>query len=162
MNIIKTFRIIVGVLLLINTITIFAMLFLEPEPLAVVFNFSFDMEAENLGEAIVGIVGGLVAGIIFFIAMIIVGIINIAIYITFGVLTLSLKRAKAIPIIVTIFTGFALFLGARALYLVSIAEFQTIILPLRVVSDIIVIGLSIANLFLIIRAEKVPRLESTN
>jgi hypothetical protein len=162
MNLIKTFRIIVGVLLLVNTITIFALLFLEPNPLAVVFNFSFDMEAENLGEAIVGIVGGIVAGLMFFIAMIIVGIFNVAIYITFGVLTITLKRNKAIPIIVAVFTGFALYLGARALYLVSLAEIPTIILPLRVISDIVVIGLSIANFFLILRAEKVPRVESTD
>lgn len=161
MNLIKTFRIIVGVLLLINTVTIFAMLFLEIEPLALVFNFSIDLEASNLGEAIANMAIGIVAGLVFFFMMIFVGIINVAIYLTFGVLTISLKRAKAMPIIVAIFTGAALFLGARAFMLATIGGFPSVILPLRIVSDIIVIGLSITNFFLIIRAEKVPRVESS-
>jgi len=162
MNIIKTFRIIVGVLLLINTITIFALLFLEIDSLAIMFNFSFEYSAENLGEAIAGAVAGMMAGLIFVFVMIFVGIINAAIYITFGVLTLSLKRAKAMPIIVAIFTGLALFIGFRAFLILTLGGYPSIILPLRVVSDVIVIGLSITNFFLIIRAEKIPRVESSN
>lgn len=162
MNVIKTFRIIVGVLLLINTVTIFALMFLETDSLAIMFNFSFDYTAENLGEAIAGAVAGMMAGLMFLIAMIFVGIINVAIYITFGVLTISLKRNKAIPIIIAIFTGFALYIGIRAFLILTLGGYPTIILPLRVVSDIIVIGLSIVNFFLIIRAEKIPRVESTN
>jgi hypothetical protein len=161
MNLIKTFRIIVGVLLLINTVTIFALLFLEIESLAIMFDFSFDYSAENLGEAIAGAIAGMMAGLMFFFGMILVGIINAAIYITFGVLTLSLKRAKAMPIIVTIFTGLALYIGIRAFMILTLGGYPSIILPLRLASDIIVIGLSITNFFLIIRAEKIPRVESS-
>jgi len=162
MNVIKTFRIIVGVLLLINTVTIFALLFLEIESLVILFDFSFEYQAENLGEAIAGAVAGMMAALFFVIAMIIVGIINAIIYATFGVLTLTLKRNKAIPIIVAIFTGLALYIGIRAFLILTIGEYPTIILPLRVVSDFVVIGLSITNFFLIIKSEKIPRLESSN
>ncbi len=162
MNVIKTFRIIVGVLLLINTITIFALLFLEDASLVIMFDFSFEYSAENLGEAIAGAIAGMMAGLMFFIGMIFLGIINAAIYITFGVLTLSLKRAKVMPIIVTIFTGLALYIGIRAFMILTLGGYPSLILPLRVVSDIIVIGLSITNFFLIIRAEKIPRVESSN
>ena len=71
MNVIKTFRIIVGVLLLINTVTIFALLFLEIESLVILFDFSFEYQAENLGEAIAGAVAGMMAALFFVIAMII-------------------------------------------------------------------------------------------
>ena len=68
MNLIKTFRIIIGVLLLLSTVTIFALLFLEIESLAVMFNFGIDISAGNIGEAIVGAIAGLMAGLIFFMA----------------------------------------------------------------------------------------------
>ena len=111
MNLIKTFRIIIGVLLLLSTLTIFALLFLEIDSLAVLFNFGIDVSAGNIGEAIAGAVAGLVAGLIFFFAMVFVAIFNVIIYAVLGALTLALKRKKAMPIIVSIFTALALVIG---------------------------------------------------
>ncbi|MFX1449096.1 MAG: hypothetical protein ACFFCG_13365 [Promethearchaeota archaeon] len=157
MNVIKTFRIIVGVLLLVSTVTIFALLFLEIESLAVLFNFGFDISAGNLAEAIVGMVAGLMTGLMFFIAMIIVGIFNAIIYTVFGVLTITLKRTKTMPIIISVISAFTLFIGIRALIILTLGGFTSIILPLRIATDIIIITLSIISLILIFRDEKIPR-----
>ena len=157
MNIIKTFRIIVGVLLLVSTITIFAMLFLEIESLAVFFNFGINISAGNLAEVIAGMVAGLMAGLMFFISMIIVGIFNAIMYTVLGVLTITLKRTKTMPIIITVISAFVLFIEIRALIILTIGGFTSIILPLHIVSDIIIIALSVSSLFLIFREEKIPQ-----
>ena len=155
---IKTFRIVIGVLLLISTVTIFALIFMEPESLAVLFNFSIDITAENIGEAIVGVIGGLLAGFMFLIAMFFVAIINAALYTTIGVLTITLKRTKTMPIIVTILSSVVLFLEIRALVFITLGGFTSIILPLRLISDIIIIALSVASFILILKAkEETPR-----
>ena len=155
MNVDRTFRIVVGILLLVSTVTIFALLFLEIDSLAVLFNFGIDISAGNIGEAIAGAVAGLVAGLIFFFAMIFVGIINAV----FGALTLALKRTKAMPMIVSIFSGLALFIGIRALIVLTLGGYTSIILPLRITSDIIVIALSITSIVLVFREQKLPRVE---
>ena len=158
MSVIKAFRIVIGVLLLVSTITIFALIFLEPETLAVFFDFSIDYTAENLGEAILGAIGGLLAGFFFLIAMFIVAIFNAAVYTTVGVLTITLKRTKTMPIIATILSSLALFLEIRALILLTIAGLTSIILPLRLISDIIIIAFSISSFILILKVkEETPR-----
>ena len=159
MNLIKTFRIIIGVLLLLSTLTIFALLFLEIDSLAVLFNFGIDVSAGNIGEAIVGAVAGLVAGLIFFFAMVFVAIFNVIIYAVLGALTLALKRKKAMPIIVSIFTALALVIGIRGLIVLTLGGYTSLILPLRITSDIVIIALSIVSLTLIFKGEKLPRVE---
>ncbi|MFX0076023.1 MAG: hypothetical protein ACFE96_11310, partial [Candidatus Hermodarchaeota archaeon] len=59
MGVDNTFRITVGVLLLINTATIFLLMLLEIESLVVLFNFDIDISASNLGEAIANMSMGL-------------------------------------------------------------------------------------------------------
>lgn len=157
MNLIKTFRIIIGILLLVSTTTIFFLLFLEIESLAVIFNFSIDTSAENLGEAILVMVGGLIAGLMFFIAMIFVGIINAIIYTVTGVLTITLKRKKTTLIIAAVLSGFVLFLEVRALILLTLGGLPTLVIPIRVVSDSIIIGLSIVSFILILKDDKASR-----
>ena len=157
MNLIKTFRIIIGILLLVSTTTIFFLLFLEIESLAVIFNFSIDTSAENLGEAILVMVGGLLAGLMFFIAMIFVGIINAIIYTVTGVLTITLKRKKTTLIIAAVLSGFVLFLEVRALILLTLGGLPTLVIPIRVVSDSIIIGLSIVSFILILKDDKASR-----
>ncbi len=156
MNMIKTFRIVIGVLLLISTVTIFALIFMEPESLAVLFNFSFDINAENIGDVIVGIIGGLLAGLMFMIAMFFVAIINAALYTTVGVLTITLKRNKVMPIIVAVLSSLVLILEIRVLILLSIGGFTSIIFTLRIISDIIIIALSITSFILILKIKEEP------
>ncbi|MFX0012025.1 MAG: hypothetical protein ACFE9R_17045 [Candidatus Hermodarchaeota archaeon] len=159
MDLNKTSRIIVGVLLLINTVTIFALLFLEPDALAVIFNFGIDINASNLGEVIAGLALSIGAGIAFLIFMFLAAIFNAIIYTVFGALTLALKRTKAMPIIVSIFTALALFIGARALLILTLGGYPSLILPLRVVSDVLVIALSILSIVLTFREGRLPRVE---
>ncbi len=158
MNLIKTFRIIIGVLLLLSTVTIFALLFLEIESLAVMINFGIDISAGNIGEAIVGAIAGLMAGLIFFLAMFILAIFNAIIYTVVGVLTITLKRTKTMPIIAAIISSLALFIGLRAFILLYLGGLTSIVLPIRSISDIIIIALSIASFILIIKdTDKTPR-----
>ena len=158
MKLIKTFRIVIGVLLLISTVTIFALIFLEIESLVVFFDFSFDYTAENLGEAIAIAIAGMMAGFMFMLAMFIVAIFNAIVYTTVGVLTITLKRNKVMPIIIVVLSSFILFLEIRVLIILSLAGLTSIIFPLRVISDIIIIALSITSFVLILKAkEETPR-----
>ena len=158
MEMFKTFKIVVGVLLLLSSITIFALIFLEPEALAVALNFSIDITAENIGEAIVGVISGILAGLMFLIVMFIVGIFNFIFYVVIGSLTLALKRSKTMLIIAVIISSLALFLEGRALIILTLGGFTSIIFTLRTISDIIIIAFSI-YLFLQIHKsiEETPR-----
>ena len=155
----NTFRIIIGVLLLLSAATIFALLFLETESIAVLFNFGIDMSVENIGDVIAGIAVGIAAGLVFFFAMIFVGIINAIIYVVLGALTLALKRKKTTLIIVSIITALALFIGVRALIILTLGGYTSIILPLRITSDVIIIVLSIISVVLIAKSNILPRVE---
>ena len=158
MEMFKTFKIVIRVLLLLSSFTIFALLFLEPEGLAIFLNFSIDISADNLGEAIAGVIGGLMAGLMFFIGMFIVGIFNFIFYIVIGSLTLALKRSKTMLIIAVIISSLSLFLEIRALTLLISGGFTSIIFTLRTISDIIIIVFSI-YLFIQIKksTEETPR-----
>ena len=158
MNMIKTFRIVIGVLLLISTTTFFALIFLEPEALVVFFDFSIGYSPENIGEAIAGIIGGIIAGFIYLIGLFIVAIFNAVVYTTVGVLTITLKRNKVMPIIVAVLSSLVLILEIRVLILLSIGGFTSIIFTLRIISDIIIIALSITSFILILKnKEMTPR-----
>ena len=158
MEMFKTFKIVIGVLLLLSSFTIFALLFLEPEGLAIFLNFSIDISADNLGEAIAGVIGGLMAGLMFLIGMFIVGIFNFIFYIVIGSLTIALKRSKTMLIIAVIISSLSLFLEIRALTLLISGGFTSIIFTLRTISDIIIIVFSI-YLFIQINksTEETPR-----
>jgi len=158
MEMFKTFKIVIGVLLLLSSFTILALLFLEPEGLAIFLNFSFDISADNLGEAIAGVIGGIMAGLMFFIGMIIVGIFNFIFYIVIGSLTLALKRSKTMLIIAVIISSLALFLEIRAITLLISGGFTSIIFTLRTISDIIIIVFSVYLFIQIIKStEETPR-----
>ena len=158
MNMIKTFRIVIGVLLLISTTTFFALIFLEPEALYVFLDLSFNYTAENIGQAIAGAIAGIIAGFIFFIVMIFVAIFNAVVYTTLGVLTITLKRNKVIPIIIAVLSSLVLILEIRVLILLSLGGFTSIIFTLRLISDIIIIALSITSFILILKVkEETPR-----
>ena len=158
MDLSKTFRIVTGVLLLLSSMTIFALLFLEPESLAVILNFSIDISASNLGEAIAGAIAGIFAGFAFLIGMFIVGAFIFIFYLIIGTLRLALKRSKTISIFVIILTSFALFLEVRALILLTLGGFPSIILTLSVIGDSIIIAFSVYLLIQIFRSPEIdPR-----
>ncbi len=157
MDLSKTFRIVVGVLLLLSSLTILALLFLEPDSLAIILNFSIDITASNLGEAIAGAVAGILAGFAFLIGMFIVGTFNVIFYLIIGSIRLALKRSKTMSIFVIIVTSFALFLETRALILLTIAGFTSILLTLFVIGDIVIIAFSI---YLLIQIFRTPEIDS--
>ncbi len=156
MKLIKAFRIVIGVLLLISTLTIFALIFLEPDALALFFDFSFDYNAENIGEAIAGAIAGMMAGLMFMLAMGIVAIFNAIVYTTVGVLTITLKRNKVMPIIVAVLSSLVLFLEIRVLIILTLGGLTSIIFTLRIISDIIIIALSITSFILILKFKEEP------
>jgi len=156
MKLIKSFRIVIGVLLLISTVTIFALIFLEPDALALFFDFSFDYTAENIGEAIAVAIAGMMAGLLFMLAMGIVAIFNAVVYTTVGVLTITLKRNKVMPIIVAVLSSLVLFLEIRVLIILTLGGLTSMIFTIRIISDIIIIALSITSFILILKFKEEP------
>ena len=143
MDLYKPFKIVIGVLILLSSITIFALLFLEPDALVLLFNFTINITAENLSEVIAGMVAATVVALMFFVIMLILGIFYFIIYTVIGSLVLALKRNKTMLIIAAIISSFSLFLEVRTTILASIAGFTSIILVIRLISDCIIIGFSI-------------------
>ena len=157
MDLSKTFRIIVGVLLLLSSTTLLALLFLEPDSLAIIFNFSIDVTASNLGEAIAGAIAGIAAGFAFLIGMLILGTFNFIFYLTIGSIRLALKRSKTMSIFVIILTSFVLLLEARTLILLSLGGFTSILLTLYVIGDVVIIAFS---LYLLIHIFRTPEIDT--
>ena len=143
MDLYKPFKIVIGVLILLSSITIFALLFLEPDALVLLFNFTINITAENLSEVIAGMVAATVVALMFFVIMLILGIFYFIVYVLIGSLVLALKRSKTMLIIAVIISSFALFLEARATILAAITGFTSIILIICLISDCIIIGFSI-------------------
>ena len=155
MELYKPFKIVIGILLLLSSVTIFALLFLDPDALVLLFSFSIDITAENIGEAIAGAMAAIGAGIAFLFLIIIVGIFNFILYIVIGSLTLALKRSKTILIIAVIITSFALFLEIRVIIIEAMGGLTSMILILRLISDIAIIGLSVYSLFQLFKRKEI-------
>ncbi|MFX0017831.1 MAG: hypothetical protein ACFFAK_15665 [Promethearchaeota archaeon] len=153
MGVVESLKIVAGIIILISSMTILVMVFMPSEinALAVLFNFGIDVTASNLAEAIVYGITAALAGLLFGLMMIVIGIIYLAASVTFGVLTLVLKRSKAITIIVLILASFTLILGIRAVVFLSIAGYSSLVLPLRIVADSIVITICIYSLVILFR-----------
>lgn len=153
MGVVESLKIVAGIIILLSSMTILLMVFMpsEAEALFVLFNFGIDVTASNLGEAIALGIAAAVAGLIFMLAMIVLGVIYLAISVTFGILTLVLKRSKAITIIVLILASFTLILGIRAVTVLTIAGYSSLVLPVRIVADSIVIAICIYSLIILFR-----------
>ena len=153
MGVVESLKIVAGIIILLSSMTILVMVFMPSEinALAVLFNFGIDVTASNLAEAIAFGITAALAGLFFVLGMIIIGVIYLAFSVTFGVLTLVLKRSKAITIIVLILASFTLILGIRAVVFLSIAGYSSLVLPLRIVADSIVITICIYSLVILFR-----------
>ncbi|MFW9946333.1 MAG: hypothetical protein ACFFDX_05835 [Candidatus Odinarchaeota archaeon] len=153
MGVVESLKIVAGIIILISSMTILVMVFMPSElnALAVLFNFGIDVTASNLAEAIVYSITAALAGLFFILGMLIIGVIYLAASVTFGVLTLVLKRSKAITIIVLILASFTLIIGIRAVVFLSIAGYSSLVLPLRIVADSIVITICIYSLVILFR-----------
>ena len=153
MGVVESLKIVAGIIILISSMTILLMVFMphELEALFVLFNFGIDVSASNLAEAIALGIAAALAGLFFYLGMIFIGIIYLAASVTFGVLTLVLKRSKAITIIVLILASFTLIIGIRAVTILAIAGYSSLVLPLRIVADSIVITICIYSLVILFR-----------
>lgn len=151
MNKVEILKTIAGVIILIFSTTILLMAFSNNglKALVVLFNFNLDITASNLGEAIAGIAVGLAATLFFWIGMIFIGIVYLAICINFGVLTLVLKTNKAVTIIVLIFTSLSMFLEIRAITILARAELTSGILIAHLFGDIVVAGISVYSIIIL-------------
>jgi hypothetical protein len=150
----ENLRIISGIILLASSSTLLLLLFFNPEALAVLFSFGIDITASNLGELIAGLVVGLIVGLLFLIFMSVIGIIYLIGYAVLGILTLVFKRSKVMNIILVIVTSFFLVLEIRALLILVLGGYSSIILTLRLIGDPIVLIISIYSLFKIVQLTK--------
>lgn len=151
MNKVEILKTIAGVIILIFSITILLMAFSKNglKALIVLFNFNLDITASNLGEAIAAAAVSLAAALFFWIGMIFIGIVYLAICINFGVLTLVLKTSKAVTIIVLIFTSFSMFLEIRAITILARAELTSGILIAHLFGDIVVAGICVYSIIIL-------------
>jgi hypothetical protein len=150
----ENLRIISGIIILVSSLTLLLLLFLNPVALAVLFNFGIDITASNLGEIIAGLLAGLLMTLFFLISMFIIGIFYLIGYLILGILTLVLKRSKAMNIILIIITAFFLVIEIRALSILIFGGYNSIILILRLIGDPIVLIISIYSLFRIVQSTR--------
>jgi hypothetical protein len=122
--------------------------------LAVLFNFGIDITTSNLGEIIAGLLVGFLKAVFFLMIMFLIGILYLIGYVTLGVLTLVLKRSRAMNIILIIVTVFFLVLEIRALIILILGGYGSIILTLRLIGDPIVLIISIYSLFRIVQSTR--------
>ena len=152
MSVVKSLKIVAGIIILLSSMTIIVMVFLEPTALAILFNFSIRITSSSIIEAIVDEIVASIAALVFLIGMLIIGVIYLALSVNFGILTLVLKRSKAVTIIVLLLAGFTLSLEIRAVIILSIdGRYGSIILPVRIVADSIVIAICIYSLIILFR-----------
>ncbi len=151
MNKVEILKTIAGVIILIFSITILLMAFSRNglKALIVLFNFGLDYNATNLGELIVAATAEIIAGLFFWLAMIFIGVVYLAISVTFGVLTLVLKESKAVTIIVLIFTCISLFLEIRAIIFLARAELTSGILIAHLFGDLVVTGICVYSIIIL-------------
>ena len=151
MNKVEILKTIAGVIILIFSITILLMASSRNglKALIVLFNFGLDYNATNLGELIVAATAEIIAGLFFWLAMIFIGVVYLAISVTFGVLTLVLKESKAVTIIVLIFTCLSLFLEIRAIIFLARAELTSGILIAHLFGDLVVTGICVYSIIIL-------------
>ena len=117
MKLFKTFKITIGVLLLLSSIIIISLIFLEPKTFKNIFT-----------------------GFKFLIAMCIVP--TIFLYGLIGVLTLAFKKSKTMIFIAALVSLIALLLEIFVLVSRTLGEFTIIILTLHLIMDIIIVAFS--------------------
>ena len=117
MKLFKPFKITIGVLLLLSSIIIISLFFLEPKALTNIYT-----------------------GFKFLIAMFIVP--TIFLYGLIGVLTLAFKKSKTMIFIAALVSLIALFLEIFILVSRTLGEFTIIILTLHLIMDIIIVDFS--------------------
>jgi hypothetical protein len=151
MNKVEILKTIAGVIILIFSITILLMAFSRNglKALVVLFNFGIDYNASNLGELIAGAAAGIVAGLFFWLGMIFLGIVYLAISVTFGVLTLVLKTSKTVTIIVLILASLSLILEIRAIAILARAEITSGILIAHLFGDLVVAGICVYSIIIL-------------
>ena len=147
-------KIISGFLLLISSITVFIMLISEPETMAVFFRFNIDITVEDLGDVIAGFAAGIAAVIGALITSIIFGVIYFLVYFIIGLVTIFTKKGKGLIITVIILTCLSLFIEIRALVIISIGTYTSMILPARLAIDAIILGISIYGLVVLSKNSK--------
>jgi len=151
MNKVEILKTIAGVIILIFSITILLMAFSKNglKALIVLFNFNLDITASNLGEAIAAAAASLAAALFFWLGMIFLGIVYLAISVSFGVLTLVLKTSKTVTIIVLILTSLSLVLEIRAIAILARAEITSGVLIAHLFADIVIAGICIYSIIIL-------------
>ncbi len=131
-------KIVSGILLLIGSTFLLTLFFIEPDSIAALFNFSLDLSAENLGEAIAMAITGMLAQLFFGLAVMIFGGIYFIFFLIIGSLNIALRKSKGLTLFVIIIIGISLILEIRAFTLIIIANYQSIVLPIHIAMDIVI------------------------
>ena len=146
MKLYRILKIISGILLTLSSVSFFVLMFSEPESIVILFRFGIDIGAENFVQAITEIVLEMVGR---FLLNLFLAIIYFVLLLIIGLITIFVRKGKGLIIFVIILTCISLFFEIRALAILVIGEVPSMILPIKVASDAVILGISIYNLIVL-------------
>lgn len=150
-----------GTLLITAAITRLLQMIFEPVILFVQYEFSYSISADNVVEYVTEqIIGGLMAaitGFFLYLVALMLGAIFCAIYLLLGIFMFISRRGKFYFIFCSIVMGFAIILGIRAIYLLTLANYVSYFSIFHLIVDILVLSLCVYMLlkFVVIEEKSV-------
>jgi hypothetical protein len=150
-----------GILLIVTALTHLLQMIFEPVLIFVQYEFSYTISADNVieyvTEQIVAGIGAAITGLILYLFALMLGAAFCALYLLLGIFMFIAKRGKFYFIFCSIIMGFAIIIGVRALYLLTLANYVSYLTIFHLIVDILVLALCIYMLikFVVIEEKSV-------
>ena len=152
---------IAGILLIVTALTHLLQMIFEPVLIFVQYEFSYTISADNVieyvTEQIVAGIGAAITGLILYLFALMLGAAFCALYLLLGIFMFVSRRGKFFFIFCSIIMGFAIIVGIRALYLLTLANYVSYLTIFHLIVDILVLSLCIYMLikFVVIEEKSV-------
>jgi hypothetical protein len=161
MNTKEKLKTLAGILLIVTALTHLLQMIFEPVLIFVQYEFSYTISADNVieyvTEQIVAGIGAAITAFILYLFALMLGAAFCALYLLLGIFMFISRRGKYFFIFCSIIMGFAIILGIRALYLLTLANYVSYLTIFHLIVDILVLSLSIYMLikFVVIEEKSV-------
>jgi len=152
---------IAGILLIVTALTHLLQMIFEPVLIFVQYEFSYTISADNVieyvTEQIVAGIGAAITGLILYLFALMLGAAFCALYFLLGIFMFVSRRGKFFYIFCSIIMGFAIIVGIRAIYLLTLANYVSYLTIFHLIVDILVLSLCIYMLikFVVIEEKSV-------
>ena len=151
---------IAGILLIVTALTHLLQMIFEPVIIFVQYEFSYTISADNVveyvTEQIVAGIGAAITGLILYLFALMLGAAFCALYVLLGIFMFISRRGKYFFIFCSIIMGFAIIIGIRALYLLTLANYVSYLTIFHLIVDILVLSLCIYMLIKFVVFEEKP------